>query len=135
MKSEIVAEAARAILSGSIPFPEVVRRLMETGVEYYHVDYVALQKTYYSASGEIIKTPITYEGLPSVSANFDADALRAAIFDSQQNGQHYREFSRRAMSAGVQGYMAFLRGQRVTYWGRNGDQHTEWFPGAKPAGV
>lgn len=135
MKSEIVAEAARATLSGSIPFPEVVRRLMETGVEYYHVDYVALQKTYYSASGEIIKTPITYEGLPSVSANFDADALRAAILDSQQNSQHYRDFTRRAMSAGVQGYMAFLRGQRVTYWGRNGDQHIEWFPSAKPAGV
>jgi uncharacterized protein YbcV (DUF1398 family) len=135
MKSEIVAEAALATLIGSIPFPEVVRRLMETGVEYYHVDYVALQKTYYSGSGEIIKTPITYEGLPSVSANFDADALRAAILDSQQNGQHYRDFTRRAMSAGVQGYMAFLRGQRVIYWGRNGDQHTEWFPGAKPAGV
>ena len=133
MQSEIVAEAARATLDGSIPFPEVVRRLMETGVEYYHVDYVALQKTYYSASGEIIKTPITYEGLPAVSADFNADALRMAIFDSQQNGQHYRNFTTRAINAGVQGYMAFLRGQRVTYWGRNGDQHTEWFPGAKPA--
>lgn len=133
MKSEIVAEAARATLDGSIPFPEVVRRLMETGVEYYHVDYVALQKTFYSASGEIIKTPINYEGLPSVSSDFNADALRAAILDSQQNGQHYRDFTRRAMSAGVQGYIVFLRGRRVTYWGRNGDQHIEWFPGAKPA--
>lgn len=133
MKSEVVAEAARATLDGSIPFPEVVRRLIETGVEYYHVDYVALQKTYYSASGEIIKTPINYEGLPSVAADFDLDALRAAILDSQQNGQHYRDFTTRAMRAGVQGYIAFLRGQRVTYWGRNGDQHIEWFPGAKPA--
>lgn len=133
MQSEIVAEAARATLDGSIPFPEVVRRLMETGVEYYHVDYVALQKTYYSASGEIIKTPIPYEGLPGVSADFNADALRMAILDSQQNGQHYRDFTTRAMRAGVQGYIAFLRGQRVTYWGRNGDQHIEWFPGAKPA--
>ncbi len=132
MKSEIVAEAARATLDGSIPFPEVVRRLLETGVEYYHVDYVALQKTYYSASGGIVKTPINYEGLPAVSADFDADALRAAILDSQQNGQHYRDFTTRAMNAGVQGYIAFLRGQRVTYWGRNGDQHIEWFPGAKP---
>ncbi|MBK8133390.1 MAG: DUF1398 family protein [Gammaproteobacteria bacterium] len=133
MKSEIVAEAARATLDGSIPFPEVVRRLIETGVEYYHVDYVALQKTFYSAAGELIKTPINYEGLPSISADFNADALRAAILDSQQNGQHYRDFTKRAMSAGVQGYIAFLRGQRVTYWGRNGDQHIEWFPGAKPA--
>ena len=132
MKSEVVAEAARATLDGSIPFPEVVRRLIETGVEYYHVDYVALQKTYYSASGEIIKTPINYEDLPSVAADFDLDALRAAILDSQQNGQHYRDFTRRAMNAGVQGYIAFLRGKRVTYWARGGDNHTEWFPGANP---
>lgn len=132
MKSEVVAEAARATLDGSIPFPEVVGRLIETGVEYYHVDYIALQKTYYSAAGEIIKTPINYEGLPSVAADFDSDALKAAILDSQQNGQHYRDFTRRAMNAGVQGYIAFLRGKRVTYWGRGGDNHTEWFPGANP---
>jgi uncharacterized protein YbcV (DUF1398 family) len=132
MKSEVVAEAARATLDGSIPFPEVVRRLIETGVEYYHVDYVALQKTYYSASGEIIKTPINYEGLPSVAADFDLDALKAAILDSQQNGQHYRDFTKRAMNAGVQGYIAFLRGKRVTYWARGGDNHTEWFPGTNP---
>jgi hypothetical protein len=34
------------------------------------------------------------------------------------------------MEAGVQGYFAFLRGKRVTYFGRQGDQHTEWFPGS-----
>ncbi len=130
MKSEIVAEAARATLDGSIPFSEVVRRLIETGVEYYHVDYVTLQITYYSASGEVIKTPINFEDLPSVAADFDLTALRAAILDSQQNGQHYRDFTKRAMSAGIQGYIAFLRGKRVTYWGRGGDNHTEWFPGA-----
>jgi hypothetical protein len=37
------------------------------------------------------------------------------------------------MAGGVQGYIAFLRGKRVTYWGRTGDQHTEWFPGAAPS--
>lgn len=132
MKSEVVAQAARATLDGSMAFAEIVGRLIETGVEYYHVDYVALQKTFYSATGEMIKTPITYENLPSVAADFNADALKAAILDSQQNGQHYRDFTKRVMSAGVQGYMAFLRGKRVTYWGRGGDSHTEWFPGANP---
>ena len=68
----------------------------------------------------------------AVAAEFDAAGLKAAILDSQCNGQHYRDFSRRAMEAGVQGYMAFLRGQRVTYFGRGGEQHTEWFPGAGP---
>ena len=58
-------------------------------------------------------------------------ALRQAILDSQQNGQQFREFSQRAMRAGVQGYFAFLKGTRVTYLGRQGDQHTEWFPGTE----
>lgn len=132
MNTEVVAEAARAALDGSMPFPEIVRRLIETGVEYYHVDYVALQKRFYGAAGELVTTPISYEGLPPVAADFDAAGLRAAILDSQRHGQHYRDFTRRAMEAGVQGYFAFLRGQRVTYLGRAGDQHTEWFPGAGP---
>jgi uncharacterized protein YbcV (DUF1398 family) len=136
MDTQVVAEAARATLAGTMPFPEIVRRLIETGVEYYHVDYVALRKTFYSAAynaaGSMVVTPITYEGLPAVASEFDAAALKAAILDSQTKGQHYRDFSRRAMEAGVQGYFAFLRGQRVTYFGRGGEQHTEWFPGAGP---
>jgi uncharacterized protein YbcV (DUF1398 family) len=132
MDTQVVAEAARATLAGTMPFPEIVRRLIETGVEYYHVDYVALRKTFYSAGGDTVTTPITYEGLPAVAAEFDAAGLKAAILDSQTKGQHYRDFSRRAMQAGVQGYFAFLRGQRVTYFGRGGEQHTEWFPVAGP---
>lgn len=68
-----------------------------------------------------------------LAAEFDAAGLKAAILDSQTKGQHYRDFTGRAMQAGVQGYFAFLRGQRVTYFGRDGEQHTEWFPGAGPA--
>ncbi len=129
MNTDIITEAARATLDGSIPFPEVVRRLIETGVEYYHVDYVTLRTTFYSAAGGVVTTPIPYEALPPVAADFDAPALRAAILDSQRHGQPYRAFTLRAMQAGVQGYIAFLRGQRVTYFSRTGDQHTEWFPG------
>ena len=132
MNTQIVSEASRATLSGSMPFPEIVGRLIETGVEYYHVDYVTLRKTFYGSAGDVVVTPIPYEGLPEVAAEFDQAALRAAIGDSQRNGQHYRDFTVRAMKAGVQGYIAFLRGKRVTYWGRGGDQHTEWFPGAGP---
>jgi uncharacterized protein YbcV (DUF1398 family) len=96
------------------------------------VDYVGLRKRFYSAEGEMMATSINYEGLPPVAPEFDAAALRANILDSQRHGQPYREFTRRAMAGGVQGYIAFLRGKRVTYWGRTGDQHTEWFPGSGP---
>jgi uncharacterized protein YbcV (DUF1398 family) len=133
MNTEVVARTARETLAGAISFPEVVHQLLATGVEYYHVDYVALRKTFYSADGDTVVTPISYEGLPPVAQDFDAGKLRSAILDSQRHGQKYRDFTRRAMEAGVQGYFAFLQGQRVTYWGRRGDQHTEWFPGAGPA--
>lgn len=74
---------------------------------------------------------MVFEGLPEVAAEFNGGELRAAILDSQQNGQKFRQFCARAMKAGVRSYFAFLRGQRVLYIGRDGDQHVEWFPDAK----
>lgn len=130
MNTELVQAAATVTLTGTKSFPEIVGMLLEAGVEYYHVDYVTLRKTFYSAAGAALTTPITYEGLPVVAVDFDAAALRADILDSQRNGQNHRDFSHRAMQAGVQGYFAFLRGKRVTYFGRQGDQHIEWFPSA-----
>jgi uncharacterized protein YbcV (DUF1398 family) len=76
---------------------------------------------------------LSLEILPPIASAFDAPALRAAILDSLRNGQKFTDFSRRAVEAGVAGYYAFLRGQRVTYFGRQGDHHVEWFPGANPA--
>jgi uncharacterized protein YbcV (DUF1398 family) len=133
MNTEIITQTARKTLAGTISFPEVVGQLLAAGVEYYHVDYVGLRKTFYGADGDVVVTPISYEGLPRVAAEFSGKDVRANIRDSQQNGQAYRDFTRRAMEAGVQGYFAFLRGQRVTYFGRQGDHYTEWFPGAAPA--
>ncbi|WP_439622431.1 DUF1398 domain-containing protein [Gemmata sp.] len=133
MNTELIVEAARDTLAGTVPFPEIVAKLVAAGVEYYHVDYVGLRMNFYGPGGGVLATPVTFEGMPPVGAALDAAALRAAIADSQRNGQRFRDFSRRAMEAGVQGYFAFLRGKRVTYWGRDGEQHTEWFPGAGPA--
>lgn len=132
MDTAIIQQNARATLDGTKPFPAIVAELIAAGVEYYHVDYVARRKTFYGAAGDLAVTAIDYEGLPPVAVDFDLAAVQAAILDSQRHGQKYRDFSRRVMTAGVQGYIAYLRGQRVTYWGRQGDQHTEWFPGAQP---
>ena len=132
MNSDLVLQAARASLTGSLPFPEIVRNLIQAGVEYYHVDYILLQFTFYGTNAASVVAPLTFEGLPAVAKDFDVAALRQTILDSQQDGQQFREFSQRAMRAGVQGYFAFLKGARVTYLGRQGDQHTEWFPGAEP---
>ncbi len=132
MNANEIVILAKAALDGSIPFPEIVGKLIANGVEYYHVDYATGSFTFYSASGAAVVAPLTFERLPSISEDFDVDALKAAILDSQQHGQKFRTFCERAIQAGVQGYIAYLRGKRVTYFGRQGDQHTEWFPGARP---
>lgn len=133
MDTQIIRETALKTLAGSISFPEVVTELLRAGVEYYHVDYIARQKSFYASDGTaVVVTPIHYEDLPPVAPNFDSVAVKAAILDSQRHGQVYRDFTRRAMAAGVQGYFAFLRGKRVTYLGRQGEQHIEWFPGTGP---
>jgi len=132
MNTDIIIQIASNTLAGTLSFPEVVGQLLTAGVEYYHVDYIGMKKTFYGPEGGTVVTPINYEGMPDVASDFSLEGIRADILDSQQNGQEYREFTRRAMEAGVQGYFAFLRGKRVTYIGRQGDQHIEWFPGAAP---
>lgn len=133
MDANEIAVLAKTTLDGSMPFPEIVGKLVANGVEYYHVDYAAGSFTFYGTSGAVVVAPITFEKLPSISEDFDVLALKAAILDSQQHGQKFRAFCERAMRAGVQGYIAYLRGRRVSYFGRQGDQHTEWFPGARPS--
>lgn len=132
MNANRIRRMAEVTLSGALPFPEIVGHLMAEGVEYYRVDYVSLSFSFYDESGGVVVAPLAFEGLPSVASSFKAAELRAAILDSQQNGQKYRQFCARAMEAGVQSYYAFLRGKRVLYIGRDGDQHVEWFPGTKP---
>ena len=135
MNANIITDTAKASHSGSISFPDAIGKLMAAGVEYYHVDYITLQTTYYSAEGSVVVAPLPYENLPAVSSTLNIQELKAAILDSQINNQTYRRFSERVISAGVQSYFTFLSGKRVVYIGRQGDQHTEWFPGAKPENV
>src|SRR5690606_24141661 len=47
MNTEIITQTARQTLAGTISFPEVVGQLLTAGVEYYHVDYVSMRKTFY----------------------------------------------------------------------------------------
>ena len=131
MNADKIKELAAATVSGSMPFPEIVGNLITEEVEFYHVDYISLSFSFYSASGGVVVAPLVLEDLPAVAVDFDIAALRMAILDSQQHGQKYRQFCIRAMQCGVQSYIAFLRGQRVMYLGRQGDQHVEWFPGAR----
>jgi|GEM_PF-143482 len=131
VNTTLIEQTAEATAAGTVTFPTVVQNLLAAGVEYYHIDYIQHLQTCYSGADEIHVTPLAFD-VPAVAENFDTTALVAAIRDSQLRGQKFPDFSIRAVQSGVQGYTVFLRGKRVIYQGRQGDQHTEWFPGAAP---
>ncbi|MEQ1632703.1 MAG: DUF1398 family protein [Planctomycetota bacterium] len=132
MNAKILCEVARRTLAGTVSFPEIVRELHAAGVESYRVDYVTRTKTWYGEGGEVAVTPIPLENLPPIEPELDVSALRQNVRDSQTAGQVWKDFTFRAMAAGVANYTVYLRGRRVVYCGRQGDEHVEWFPGAGP---
>lgn len=133
MNANMIRRLGEATVASAMPFTEIVGKLISEGVEYYHVDYVLSQFCFYGTAGGVVLVPLLLGAPRPIAPLLDEEALRSAIVDSQQNGQKFKDFSRRAVESGVAGYFAFLSGKRVIYFGRQGDQHVEWFPGAKPA--
>jgi uncharacterized protein YbcV (DUF1398 family) len=113
-----------------VTFPEVVKALMDAGVERYHADLVTSTKTYYLPNGETEIVPCHAVG--AIARDFDASAVEKAVRAIQAHTIQYREFCGRIAAAGCVGYFVSLAGRRAIYYGRTGDEHVEWFPGARP---
>ena len=64
MNANHVLELALATLSGALPFPEIVGKLIAEGVEYYHIDYVSLRMTFYSEQGSVVPAPPAFRRCP-----------------------------------------------------------------------
>ena len=131
-------DIARATLegseSGAMTFPQCVQMLVEAGFDAYAVDFRRSTRTYYMPDGEAIELP-TEPTQAQVAERFDAATIKAAIRDAQALvvGYTYKGFCAKVMAAGCAGYLVSLIGQRVLYYGRTGETHTEYFPGTQPA--
>ena len=130
MSKQIIHELAIATQQGRMTFPQVVKGLLEAGVESYFVDFAAKQKTHYLADGTTHPVPMILAPGP-IAAEFDNAGLVAAIRRAQADTVRYPEFVKRSTAAGVIGYWAFLTGKKVIYFGRKGEQHIEEFPKPK----
>jgi len=127
MSKQVIDAVAMATQQGKMTFPQVVKRLLEVGVESYFVDFAAKQKTHYLADGTTHTVPMILEPGP-IAAEFNGVELVAAIRGAQADTVRYPEFVQRSTAAGVIGYWAFLTGKRVSYFGRKGEEHVEEFP-------
>jgi uncharacterized protein YbcV (DUF1398 family) len=124
---DVIEGCAKASHEGTRPFGELVRALIEAGVEGYHADYRARRTTYYLPGGEAHTVALPAPAV-DIPAQLDREALQHAIRGSQRGEVRYPEFLNRSMVAGCVGYHVFFAGRHVAYLGRSGQQHIERFP-------
>lgn len=124
-----IHETVRGSLTGEMTFPQIVGRLGEIGIERYHADYTRREKTFYFTCGESLVVTVPCAELP-IATEFTASSIEEAVRQSQRGEHTYGDFIRKTKAAGCVGYFVQISGRRALYFGRNGEIHTEWFPGA-----
>jgi uncharacterized protein YbcV (DUF1398 family) len=130
MNVTVIHETLAKSQAGELIFPEVVRRLMEVGVESYCCDLANGAEIFYQSDGKTHMEKMVLPLMP-IAEEFSASDLVAAIRGAQADTIRYPEFMKRSAAAGVIAYWAFLTGRKVIYFGRKGQLHIEEFPGAK----
>jgi uncharacterized protein YbcV (DUF1398 family) len=122
-----IEHCARSSKDGSAHFGEIVRCLVEAGVESYFADYRGEVTTYYLPDGQAHAVPTPAPGVPIADA-FDVPGVQAAIRGAQTGDVMYPEFMRLSRAAEYVGYFVWLAGRHVAYYGRRGEVHKEMFP-------
>lgn len=124
---DVISNTFNASNEGKIHFGQVVSELITAGVESYHVDYRACRSTYYMPDGKLFT--LVYEPKDErIAEVFSAKAIKAAIGGAQRGEVMYPEFKHLSQEGGCIGYIVWLTGRHVTYFGRNGETHVEHFP-------
>jgi uncharacterized protein YbcV (DUF1398 family) len=130
MNTTVIHEVLAESQAGKLVFPEVVRRLLEAGVESYFCDLARGVETFYLSDGRTHVEKMTLPLAP-VAEQFSSSGIVAAIRGAQSDTIRYPEFMKQSAAAGVIAYWAFLTGGKVIYFGRQGEYHIEEFPRAK----
>jgi len=130
MNPKIIEECIALSLAAKIKFPEVISRLQAEGVERYLCDLVGLRVHYYSTKGGCCTLSLAYKAAP-VALHFDAAAVKKSVASSQKGEITYVQFLDQIIAAGCAHYEVYITGKKVIYFGRDGNQHVELFPGIR----
>lgn len=124
---EVIEKCADESHAGRLTFPEVLGRLVEVGVESYFADYREQSTTYYLSSNESVRIPMDMPGI-DIPKSLNKNDVVSAIRGAQSDTVRYPEFLKLTMAAGCIGYMVWIAGKHVSYFGRQGEIHVEHFP-------
>lgn len=125
--TSVMEECSKASDASALTFPQVVGKLMEAGVEWYHADLLRSEKTYYMPDGQ--SHAVRNAAMSCAPARqFSASAVDAAVRAIQAQSIDYKEFCERIGAAGCIGYFVSFPGRQAIYFGRTGESHIEPFP-------
>jgi uncharacterized protein YbcV (DUF1398 family) len=124
---EAIEKCAHQSHAGKLTFPEVLERLLGVGVESYLADYRDQSSTYYLSNNEALHISMEMPQV-DIAESFNEEGVMLAIRGAQSDQLRYPEFLRLTMAAGCIGYMVWIAGRHVTYFGRRGEVHIEHFP-------
>jgi uncharacterized protein YbcV (DUF1398 family) len=124
---ELIEKCAHESHAGMLTFPEVLGRLVEVGVESYFADYRDQSTTYYLSNNDThcVAMPMPPVEMPNA---FNKNGVISAIRGAQSDQLRYPKFLELTMSAGCIGYIVWIAGRHVSYYGRRGEVHVEYFP-------
>jgi uncharacterized protein YbcV (DUF1398 family) len=127
LQIQAIEKCAHESHAGLLTFPQVLSRLIELDVESYHADYRHQSTTYYLSDNQTVclRLPLPTINIP---AAFNEVAVVHAIRGAQSDTFRYPKFLELTMAAGCIGYIVWISGRHVSYFGRQGDVHIERFP-------
>jgi len=130
MDKKTIEGVVNRALAKAITFPGVLATLQKEGVESYHVDFLRNEYRYYARNGESFVTNVTlvHDG---VAHEFPADKLESINKQVQAGQAWYPDFVREGTAAGCAYYIVYLCGGKVRYFGRDGDEYVQLFPGSR----
>ncbi|MGA7915480.1 MAG: DUF1398 family protein [Candidatus Acidiferrales bacterium] len=130
MNQAVFQELIAKALAAKITFAGILAALVREGIESYHVDFLRNEFRYYAKNGESFVTPaaLVHDG---VAAEFSAEKLEAINKRVQAGQAVYADFVREAPAAGCAYYIVYLQGKKVRYFGRDGDEYIQYFPGSR----
>lgn len=130
MNEGVVRELIDKALERKITFVEILAALAKEGVESYHVDLLRNEYRYYTKGVESFFTAVAlvHDG---VAAEFSAEKLEGINKRVQSGQASYADFVKEGTAAGCAYYIVYLNGKKVRYFGRDGDEYIQYFPGSR----
>ena len=129
MNQPLIRELVRKSLSKEITFREILATLGKEGVESYHVDFLRNEFRYYATGDEsfVTSAALQHDG---VAAEFSAEKIEGINQRVQAGQAAYPDFVKEGAAAGCACYIVYLRGKKVRYFGRDGGEYIQHFPGS-----